>query len=42
MTHIQEITSQIEGITYKDIYFVKDKKEFVLFLECEGEQTYLT
>jgi len=24
----------------KDIYFVKGKKEFILFLECENEEVY--
>lgn len=41
MTHLRKTTSQIEGVNYKDIYFVKGKKEFVLFLECESEEKYL-
>jgi hypothetical protein len=41
LSHIIKTTSQIEGVTYKDIYFVKGKKEFVLFLDCKNEQKYL-
>jgi hypothetical protein len=33
-------TSQVEGVTYKDIYFVKGKKEVVLLLECESKENY--
>jgi len=39
--HLRETTSQVEGVSYKDIYFVKGKKEFVLYLECESERKYL-
>lgn len=41
LAHLRDTTSQIEGITYKDIYFVKGKKEFVLNLECDSEKMYL-
>ncbi len=41
LVHIRKTTLQVEGVTYKDIYFVKGKKEFVLFLECESEEKYL-
>ncbi|MFQ5456776.1 MAG: hypothetical protein ACE5EA_11370 [Nitrospirota bacterium] len=41
MAHLKKTTSQVEGLIYKDIYFVKGKKEFVLFLECESEGKYL-
>lgn len=41
LAHIIKTTSQVEGILFKDIYFIKDKKEFVLFLECESEEKYL-
>jgi hypothetical protein len=41
LTHLRKTTSRIEGVNYKDIYFVKGKKEFVLFLECESEENYL-
>lgn len=39
--HLKETTSQIQGIRFNDIYFMKDKKEFVLFLECDNEEKYL-
>lgn len=41
LAHLRKTTSQVEGVTYKDIYFVKGRKEFVLFLECESEEKYL-
>lgn len=41
LAHIRKTISQIEEVTFKDIYFVKDKKEFVLFLMCENEKKYL-
>jgi hypothetical protein len=40
LTHLRETTSQIAGITFKDIYFMKDEKEFILFLECDSEKSY--
>jgi hypothetical protein len=41
LAHLHETTSQIHGVTFKDIYFAKAKKEFVLLLDCESEQKYL-
>jgi hypothetical protein len=41
LAHLQKTTLQVEGVTYQDIYFVRGKKEFVLFLECESEEKYL-
>lgn len=41
LAHIRKTISQVEGVIFKDIYFVKGKKEFVLFLECESEEKYL-
>ena len=41
LSHLRKTTSQIEGVTFNDLYFKKDKKEFVLFLECESEEKYL-
>ena len=41
LSHLKETTSQIDGITFNYIYFKKDKREFVLFLECESEEKYL-
>lgn len=40
IAHIQKTTSQIGGIKFNDILFPKNKKEFVLFLECENEEIY--
>jgi hypothetical protein len=41
LAHLEETTSQVEGITLKDFYFVKDKREFVLFLESDSQDKYL-
>lgn len=41
LDHLKETTSQIEGVKLKNIYFVKDQKEFVLFLKCDSEEKYL-
>lgn len=40
LSHIEETASQVDGIIFKNIYFVKDKKEFVLFMESKDEQKY--
>ena len=40
LAHLRETTSQVEGIIFKDIYFMKAKKEFILFLECKSEKSY--
>jgi hypothetical protein len=40
LAHLMETTSRVNGITLKDVYFMKDKKEFVLFLDCDGEECY--
>jgi hypothetical protein len=39
--HLKETTSQVDGVGFKNLYFVKGKKEFVLFLECESEGKYI-
>ncbi len=41
LAHIEETTSQVEGVTFNGIYFVKDQSEFVLFLESDSENKYL-
>jgi len=38
--HLNKTTTQIEGIEFINIYFPKNKKEFVLILECDDEKTY--
>jgi len=40
LAHLKQTTSQVENVVLKDIYFVKGKKEFVLFMECENEAKY--
>lgn len=39
--HLKKITSMVEGIILKDVYFPKDKDEFVLALNCSSEESYL-
>lgn len=41
LTHLRETTSRVDGIILKDIYFPKDKDEFILELECASEDKYL-
>ncbi|MBI5206880.1 MAG: hypothetical protein HY934_03725 [Candidatus Firestonebacteria bacterium] len=41
LAHIKETTSQVKGVSYENIYFIKDKKEFVIFFKCESEKKYL-
>ncbi len=41
ISHLRETTLKVDGVTFNDIYFKKDKKEFILFLECESEEKYL-
>lgn len=40
LAHLRETTSKVGGIAFRDIYFMKGKKEFVLFLECDSEKKY--
>ncbi len=40
-THLRQTTAEVEGVSYKEIFFIKGKKEFVLYLECESEEKYL-
>jgi hypothetical protein len=41
LSHLGKTTSKIEGVELKDIYFPKDKDEFILLLECIDEDEYL-
>lgn len=41
LAHLKKTTSQAEGVIFKDLYFIKGKKEFVLLLECISEEKYL-
>jgi hypothetical protein len=41
LSHLKETTSRIDGVELKDIYFLKDKEEFVLALDCTSEDKYL-
>ncbi len=41
LSHLKETTSKVDGVILKDIYFPKDKDEFILILECVNEDKYL-
>jgi hypothetical protein len=41
LDHLNKTTSMIDGVYFKDIYFLKDKDEFVLVLDCDSEDKYL-
>jgi hypothetical protein len=41
LNHLNKTTSMIDGIELTDIYFPKDKGEFVLLLDCINEDKYL-
>ena len=40
LSHLDETTSKVEGISLQEIFFPKDKEEFVLILDCETEEIY--
>ncbi|MHA2394379.1 MAG: hypothetical protein ACXAEX_20770 [Promethearchaeota archaeon] len=40
INHLNNTTTQIDGIEFIDIYFPKSKKEFVLLLKCDNENAY--
>ncbi len=40
LAHLRKTTSQVEGITFKLIYFMKDNNQFGLFLESNSEESY--
>lgn len=41
LEHLGRTTAQVDGVVLKDIYFTNAGKEFVLFLECADEESYL-
>jgi hypothetical protein len=41
LSHLVKTTSRIDGVEFKDIYFPKEKDEFVLMLDCTNEDNYL-
>lgn len=41
INHLKNTTSKIDGIDFKNIYFVKDKGEFIVILDCSNEEKYL-
>ena len=40
LDHINKTTSEVDGISFNNIYFTTNKKEFILFLDCVSENTY--
>ncbi|MHA1987294.1 MAG: hypothetical protein ACW98D_11685 [Promethearchaeota archaeon] len=41
LDHLNQTTSKFKGISFNDIFFSRNKKKFVLLLECESEDVYL-
>jgi hypothetical protein len=41
LSPLRKTISKIDGVEFKDIYFPKDKDEFILVLECIHEKKYL-
>jgi hypothetical protein len=39
--HLDETTSRIEGVEVNDIYFSKNREEFILIMKCNSEESYL-
>lgn len=39
--HIEETASRVEGAEFNDVYFPKNKDEFVLVMDCVSEEKYL-
>jgi hypothetical protein len=40
LNHLRETTSKIDGVSLIDIYFPKNKNEFILALDCASEAKY--
>ncbi len=41
LNHLKNTTAKIDGVEFRKIYFVQDKEEFILVLECVNENQYL-
>lgn len=41
LSHFRETTSRVDGVEFKDIYFLKGRDEFVLTMDCINEDKYL-
>ncbi|NIN51952.1 MAG: hypothetical protein GTN80_06510 [Nitrososphaeria archaeon] len=41
LNHLRKTTSKVDGVKFKDIYFLKDKDEFILVMDCSNEEKYL-
>jgi hypothetical protein len=41
VSHLEETTSKVPGVTLQDIWFPMDRDEFVLLLDCTAEDRYL-
>ena len=40
--HLMEASSKIDGVILLDIYFPAEKEEFVIALDCESEEKYIS
>lgn len=41
LNHVNQTISRVDGVEFKEINFPRDKKEFVLALDCTDENRYL-
>jgi len=41
LAHLNETTSKVPGVTFRDIYFPRNEDEFILDLDCISEEKYL-
>ena len=39
--HLEETTSQISGVNFRDIWFLRGQCEFIVVLDCVDEDKYL-
>ncbi len=41
LAHVKETASRVEGVEFNDVYFPKNKNEFLLVMDCVSEEKYL-
>jgi hypothetical protein len=41
LSHLDKTTAQVEGLILTEIYFPKNKSEFILMMDCSSEEQYI-
>ena len=41
LSHLRETTLKVDGVEFKNIYFLNGKDEFILVMDCISEDKYL-